>query len=792
MGMLARKLGRDLLGHAGTLLAAVAIIAVGTGAYIGMASAQRTLEASQKAYYADCRFADFWVDLKKAPLSAVEALARLDGVGEVQGRVVFDVILDLPHEVQPVSGRLISLPVEDAGRTLNAIRLLSGPGFSATRDEEVILAAPFAEARGLAPGDRVAIILNRKRESFVVVGTALSPEYVYMVRGEGDFVPDPARFGVLFVKQRYAQEALGFRDSCNQVIGRLAAGAEVDVDRLLDRIARRLDAYGVVAATPRERQASHRFLSDEIEGLGVSATVLPGIFLVVAALVLNVAMNRLAQQQRTVLGALKAIGHSNAALTAHLLSFGLAVGLAGGAAGIGIGLWLASGMLDLYKDFFQFPAYVGRLNVDLFIVGLGVSVVFAVGGTVRGALAVLRLSPAQAMRPRPPAAGGRVLLERWAWLWRRLGFRTHLAVRNLFRNRGRTLTGIVAAALATTIILATLMMYDSAERMVDSQFERVLHSDADIGMRDEASLAALREAAALPGVDRAEPVLGLVCTLQNGPARRRVSVTGLSKRHRLTTPIGADGQAIDIPPAGLVMSRKLAEVLNVGLGGHVLLTPVRGRRATQRVPVASVVESYFGLACYADIDYLSGLVGESLAMNAIQTTVDPSDTERFYRALKRLPNAQGLSVRRQAKANIEQTFVKSMAATLGITVLFAGVIAFGATINASLIELADRRREVATLHVMGYRPRQIAGIFFRESVLVAGIGMLIAVPLSWVLVHVLAAAYDTEVYRMPVIIRPGTVLAALAASAAFVLVAQLVVLRQVRRTNWADAIKVQE
>jgi putative ABC transport system permease protein len=396
------------------------------------------------------------------------------------------------------------------------------------------------------------------------------------------------------------------------------------------------------------------------------------------------------------------------------------------------------------------------------------------------------------MRPRPPATGKRGPVERWTWLWRQLGFRTHMAVRNLFRNPGRTLTGITASALATATILTTLMLYDSAEHMVDSRFERVLHSDADVGMRDEASLAALREASALPGVERAEPMLAVVCTLQRGPVRRRVSVTGLSKDRRLTTPVDADGRPVDIPPTGLVMSRKLAEVLRAGAGERVLLTPVRGRRVTRRVPVSSVVEGYFGLACYADIHYLSGLVGESLAVNAVQMTTDPTRTDEFYRAVKRLPNAQGLSLRRQAKANIEQTFVRSMAATLGVTVLFAGVIALGATINASLTELADRGREVATFRVMGYRPRQVAGIFFRESVVVSGIGMLLAVPLSWVLVHVLAGAYDTELYRMPVIISPSTVLVALAVSAAFVLIAQLIVFRQVRKANWAEAIKIKE
>ena len=161
---------------------------------------------------------------------------------------------------------------------------------------------------------------------------------------------------------------------------------------------------------------------------------------------------------------------------------------------------------------------------------------------------------------------------------------------------------------------------------------------------------------------------------------------------------------------------------------------------------------------------------------------------RYDDLIQFVQNPQGVS----RPGNIGQARVRGTEATLGLTVLFAGVIGFGAALNASLIELVDRRREVATLHVMGYHPRQIAGIFFREGALVFACGMLLAVPLSWAMAHGIASAYDTEVYRMPVIFRARTVLLSLGVSTTFLLAAQLVVLRQIRRINWLEAIKTKE
>jgi putative ABC transport system permease protein len=385
-----------------------------------------------------------------------------------------------------------------------------------------------------------------------------------------------------------------------------------------------------------------------------------------------------------------------------------------------------------------------------------------------------------------------MLLEKFPALWRRFGFRTQTALRSLARNPIRTATGIFSSAMATAIIISTLVMYESTWFLVDFQFERVAHSDVDVGMRDEKSAAALLEARDLPGVDYAEALLAVACDMRNGRRARRLAIIGLPPDHRLTTPVGADGSAIRIPPDGLVLSRKLAEVLGVRAGDTLELTPVRGRRETVRVRVASTVESYLGLECYADLSYLSRIVGESAAVNSVQLAVNPPKTDDLFRAIKKLPNAQGLSMRRAAKANIESTFVESMSVSLGLMILFSGVIAFGSTLNSSLIEIADRTRDIATFRVLGFHPRQIAGIFFRQNLIVYAVGVVLAVPLGYGIVLGTAKAYDTELFRMPVIVRWPTVLASAAIAFAFVVVAQWFVYRRIVKLDWLEGIKVKE
>jgi putative ABC transport system permease protein len=424
--------------------------------------------------------------------------------------------------------------------------------------------------------------------------------------------------------------------------------------------------------------------------------------------------------------------------------------------------------------------------------GIAISVLFAVAGTAKGVWKVLRLHPAEAMRPRPPERGSAMFLERFGGLWRRLSFRTHIALRSLARNPGRTATGVIACTLAGAIIMTGLIMRDSVWFMVDFQFDYVAHSDVDVGLRDERSLEALAEAQALPGVDYAEPVLGLVCDVRHGTQARRMSVTGLWPGRRLLTPMREDLRAIAIPEDGVVLSRKLAEILGAGVGDRLELRPVRGRRETVAVPVRSVVDSFLGLDCYADLRYLSGLVGEYEAMNSVQMLVDPSRRNELYAALKQLPNIQSVSVRANARANIQDTLVRSLNFSLSILIGFAGVIALGSMLNAALIEIADRTRDIATFRVLGYDAGAIAGIFLRQAGILLVVGLVLAMPVAYVLVHLLALAYNTELFRLPVLIRPGTVLMSCAVMAVFAAVSQFVVYRQVRGLDWLEGIKIKE
>ncbi len=791
VSVLDRKLIREVRSSLVMLMAITSIIAVGTMSFVYMRASFHNLTFAKWQYYAQCQMADFWIDMKKAPLVELDRLDKVAGVTALRPRIQFSATVDLDRVAAPLNGTVLSLP-DLRKPVLNDIVMQSGGYFTDRRANEVIVNSAFARAHAIKPGQTIHLILNNRKQALYVVGTAISSEFVYTV-APGSIAPDPKHFGIFYLKHSFAEEVFDFAGATNQIVGLLDPEHRERPQSVLREMEAILAPYGVVTAYAQKTQASNQFLSDEIRGLGIFSTVMPGIFLAVAALVLNVLMVRLVDQQRVIIGTLKAIGYSDGQIFLHYTKFALALGLLSGLVGLGLGYAMADYITSIYQMFYEFPRLENRFYPGTYGAGLLVAMGCALIGSLQAARAALRLKPAEAMRPKPPVQGGAIWLEQFAWFWQRLSFGWRLVLRNVFRNRLRTAVGIFSTAMGAGLLVCGFILASAIAYLIDFQFQLVTHSDMDLRFKDEQGYSALLEAQRLPGVDYAEPVFDIGCTFINGAHRRRGAISGMTAQRRLTVPRDIDGRALRIPNTGLAMSRKLARVLDVRAGDHVTVVPTRGRRDALRVPIAELTDSYIGMAVYADIRYLSGLVGEEFAINGVQLATEKSPDARatLYKSLKELPAVQAVNARSDVIENLE-FIIETQKIFIVFVVVFAGVIFFSSLLNSSLIGLAERRREVATLRVLGYTEWQVGGLFLRESMVVNTLGTLIGLPLGYSLAWTLALLYDTEMFRFPLVSPPRVWIGTIVMAIVFACVAHAVVQRAIYRLDWLEASKTLE
>lgn len=790
MKTLDRKLLRDLSGSWAQALAVSAVIMCGVTGFVTVFSAHHSLVLTRDAYFEQYRFGDFWVPLERAPLRVVKRLEALPGVVQAEGRIVEEVKLDVPGFLGPRIGRVISMPVEQ-GTAINDIHIVSGRYFSRGGRNQVIVNDQFARENRLQPGDHIQVTVAGRRHSLRIVATALSPEYVYMIRSEREFVPDPKRFTPLWLHADFAEMVLGLQGACTEIIGLLDPAA--DVDKMMDRLENLLEPYGASAAIPREDQLSNRYLSDEIRGLRVAAQVVPVFFVGIAAMILTAMLYRVVRRERTAIGVLKAYGYSNAAVSCHYLKYGLIISMTGGLLGFLLGHLLGRGMMAMLVDFFQFPLLRHRFYFDVFTLSLAISFIAGVFGSLWALRGVLKIDPADAMRPAPSRSAHKLILERISLIWRRTTFIQKMVLRDTFRYKLRSFLTVFGVMCSFSLLLIGFFFTDSMQHMVDYQFDVFMRQDVRIGLEREMNKAAFLEARRLPGVRRAEPVLEYPFTLTNGHRAEDVVVIGVRKGDYLMVPADSDGRRIDVGESGLVLSERLAENLGLKADDVVELEPLRGivgRRTEMKV--RDVSRQYLGMGAYMNINELSRLLDASFAVNAVLVRTGSEDGRTLSRHLQDYPAVATVEITEESRRQLEETLVELMSLTTTFIGLFAGVIAFAIIYNTTSISLTERARELGSLRVLGFTLGEIRRTVFGQNALLSAVGVALGLPMGVLLCRLVTAAYETDSYRLPFYISPRTYWIALIYIVIFAIVANLAAWRRINRLDMVEVLKKTE
>lgn len=790
--ILFKKLRRDLWARKGSLLALIVIVMIGIGTYVSYNGVYHDLENSRILYFKDYQLADFSVDLKRAPEWAVNIAGSLPNVSAIRGRVNLPVLLEIEGVDVPISGTAISMPLDNSP-VMNDVLLRTGTWFSGINENEVILNEAFARANNLQPGSRIKALMVDKQHDLLVIGTAMSPEFIYLMSAGSGLAPDPARFGVMYLSKEFLQKSADLEGAYNQIIGMVYNDSKTGIDNTLTLIEEKLDSFGVLNTSAVNDIPSVRFLIDELKGIEISAKIIPVIFMFVAVLILNVIMSRIVAQQRSIIGTLRAIGYSSRSVIFHYIAYGAVIGTVGGIAGLFFGWWMQNLYVVAYRKVFALPSINAHFYPNIYLTGLLVSIVFSILGTIKGAKAAAGTEPAIAMRPPTPERGGRIIFERIPFIWNRLSFQWKMILRTIFRNPFRSMVNIVASIVATALIIVSFSMMDAMNYLTSYEFEKVSHQDITIALRDPSGFGTISEVNDFPDISITEPQLNVVCDVSNGPYKKRVGFIGLAPGNILCTPLDGNGKPIVVPDAGLVLTKKLAEILNVQPGDNLRLRPLIGQRQEVSVPVVSTVDSFLGLSAYANINFLSGLIGEEWSANTVLGGLYKGNSDKqFLDELRKYPSVVGLSERKRALKQLDEAFGESMGIMISIMVLIAGIIAFGAIFNAALVSLSERQREVGTFRVIGYTPTQVTNIFSGESFLLNTIGIILGWFTGIWLSHLISNAYSTEIYRFPAIIYPSKIVLTSILMLIFISLAQLIIYRMIKKFEWLEVLKVKE
>ena len=792
MWIFLKKFYRDLGESKGQFVSVLAVVIIGVMFYTGLSSALEGLSGAGDRYFTEYRMADISSSVFRAPEGVIKRIEAIPGVKLVTGRVIQDVRISM--EGRNAMVRLISLP-DKKRNVVNDIMLKSGSYFSADSGNQCIVSENFFKANNLKMGQTIEPIVNGDRVKLKVVGTAKSPEYTYEIREASELIPDPEKFGVVYVKKSYLQAILDYKGSVNDIS--VLLNQEGDVKKVREEMKKVLGQYGLTSTVEKKDQLSYSMFSTDVKSLKSLSAIFPMLFFIASAVIIYITMTRMIENQRTLMGVLKALGYSNLDIMLHYQTYPVLVGVLGSIAGSLMGVFVVGeALLSLFNTLYNLPAVESAVRPGMILPAAVLALFFCVFAGYNACRKELRLVPAESMRPKPPASGRKMFLENLRLLWRNINFSWKIILRNLFRYKRRSAMASMGIIFSMVLLLVALSIQNSMDNLMDMQFNEIQNFDIKINFSKIMDMDELSYIRSIDHIGSVEPILESGMEITSGWRKKDIGIIALGRESELYGVFDTSGNPVEIPREGILLPSRLMDTLGLRTGDKVYLRsfyPGKNEdRDKKAVIVKGITSQYIGQSAICSTDYLNYLLREGIVMNAAYIRLeDPKHEKEVIESLKDILNISTIQSNSEVVANTEKT-LKSMSGIIVTMVLGAGILAFAVIYNITNINIFERRREIATLSVLGFTTRELKSLVFNENFFLSAFGVLAGIPPGRYLADIVIALQGNDNMMLPANLKPSSYLFPALPIGIFTLLTNLLLLKKIRDINMVESLKSAE
>ncbi len=778
---------REISKAKGQFIAAAAVILAGIVMFSATYLSYRNLKNSLDYYYEQYRFLDYYAEARYIPEYIVDKVEHIKGVLAVSGRVSADVGADIGEE-RRITLRILSLP--DNGRpAVNHILSISGDYFNARAENSCLINRKFAEYHNLHKGGTIKAIIDKRIYEFKIDGVVGSPEFIYAMKSSDSMFSAAENFGVIYVKESTAFKLLGYNYCFNELHVRFSA--EADRKAIINQIEKMLVPYGFMSGVERKDQLSNAMIETELSELQNMAVMFPILFLSVAAMIIYNMLRRIINNQRTQIGVLKSFGYTNQRIIFHYMGYAALIGLTGALAGSLLGWYTGSLLTAMYTKVYNIPVLENKVYWEVFLIGPVISAIFCLTSGFNSARKVLGIEPAQAMRPETPGVGRRIFLERVNFLWNKLSFGWKMSFRNIFRSRQRAFLTLLGMIFTVMFLIISLYFFDAVNYLLEQHFFEFQRQDYKVSFSAPASLADALELNRIKGVRRSEPVLEIPAQLINGWIKEETLVVGLTRRNTFYRLTDGDQNAIGVPAKGILIAESLAEKLRVTKGAAISIKTYQGRTLQKDIIVAGTIKQYAGTNCYMDLEELGGLLEEGGFANGALLGIEDGMERTVRKEIFQIPGVETLESRLNSYRAFLQ-FMEFIYTFIALMLIFGSVMGFAIVFNTTVINITERRRELASLKVLGYTSGEIERTVFRENLCLGLLSLLPGFILGRSMCEILSKMFGGELISLEVFIYPKTYLIATFSALTFIILAQLANRKNITGLDMVEVLKNRE
>lgn len=761
--MLNRKLRRDLWQNRMQIVAMVLLCALGTWVFSGLDAAWRMIDLSANTYFEQQNLADLWITLQGVDRNTVRQIQNIDGVQGVQARATAELETTLPDEPS------LMVTAYDGAIRINQPRLFDGEALEPGDLRGCVLDRDFANANGLSVGDRLTLKLAGTEYTYVVRGLALEPEYLALSKNT---TRDPKEYGFVLMNSRSMPQL-----PLSSLVVTFQPGADgAAVKQAV------MDRYPEALIVDHNSHSATHGVYKDVNMFRNLSYLFPLLAYSVAAMIVLTTITRMLENQRTQMGTLKALGYHNRPMLLHYLSYAFYPSLIGSLIGLFVGritlpyiLWVLEEVQFSFPEQLQAPVSAAQWAVC----ALGVALACLI--CLRTYRKSAREQTAALLRPKPPKAGRKLLVERLPGLWGKISFNGKMIVRNLFRNKLRTLMSLIGVLCCTMLIITSLGLQDSVNYFVSKFYEGTLRYT--VRAKLDSTAGDIESYRSRIQADRVEGVMDQSVSIRSNTHDRITQLTVLEDDQQLMY-LGPDETWMALPQDGVLLSEKLSQVLNAGPGDTVELW-FAGDDTPIRTTVAGIASVTVGQTVYMSRSMWKTEKKGGFTPTAL-LVLNP--TEQAIEKLDSLDEVQEL----QYPPEQEKEMLKLMESVKSIFSLMSGAalgLAFVVLYNMGILNFMERYREYATLKVLGYHQKEIRWLIRVENDLVTLLGIVLGIFPGWWLTGQVLTSCESDTMVFASTVKPTSILIACVATYAFSVLITWLLTRKVKSIDMVEALK---
>ena len=793
--MLFKKLLRTMGQYKAQFISMIIMIALGFGVFVGANMEWVSIEKNTNRLFEETGLADYKIYSSSAKTGGVTAtfsendlqkIKELDGVKDAAR------FFSVNADVTLVNGEKIKTEKDGTGKdkipraaitvteseNVSFFNLTSGEAYDGASTDKIWVSDKFAQAKEISVGDTLtfgSVPGVGASLEFKVAGLVKSGEYMVCVQDSTQLMPDYKMFGYAYITPAAYKkicESAGLPSPLYaQINVRVNNFDDFTKQKFSDAVNAALGKTMLVIS--KEESSSYALAKGEAEEGKTMGAVLPVLFLAIAVLTMITTMHRIAAKEKAQIGTLKALGYKDKRILIHYSSYALAIGIVGAALGIALGYGIAyiimnpSGMMGTYMDL---PYW--KLHMPFFCVVVMIAVLFAL--TLIGFLSVksmLRGTAADALRPYAPKKMKNLAIEKTK-AWKKFSFGTRWNLRDVMRHKSRTLMSLIGIIGCTVLMAGALGMNDTMNAFLTDYYDKAMNYSSRIYV-SSASEETVAEIAEKYAADASASV-----SVEIGD--KGVSLDIYDIKHDKVRFLDKKGALVPLRNDGAYLCRRIADEYKLKAGDTFTISPY-GTDKEYTLKVNGVIysssESVAITNAYAEVCGVTGYKTDSLYTSAVKNVLLDDDLTKNFEI--------------QDKQSIVESFETfTSLLNLSVTVLIAAAIVLGVVVlyNLGVMSYTERYREMATLKVVGFKDKKIAGLLIGQNMWVTVIGVILGLPLAAGTLGYLVKELASE-YEMRVVMGRKTFLISTLLTFCVSLVVSLFVAKKNKKIDMVEALK---